>query len=333
MIAIGAMLFLQAGGAVAPPARPAQPAQPASQQSAAPVSVPVRIGVDVSPDSVTVGERFTVIVRVRAPAGSTIEFPASTDSTAMVDLAADAAIAEPRLLPVTTQGAAREMEQVAGYRMAAWDIGAQALGLSDVIVRSGIVERRIPLASYSVFVRSVLPADTTLHVPKPARDVLPFAYPWWLKWLLLALGILLAALLAWWLWRMYRRWKNRPVHPATLAQREFFRIEKLGLPDQNEGALHVALMVDVLRNYLAARVEGVRASHTSSELVAAARASGAFDPEWSSGLAELLHQSDLAKFAAWRVDTAKARELGADARAVFERVERGFVEQETRKAA
>ena len=326
MIAIGAMLLLQATGAV-------QPAQSGAQEPAAPVTVPVRIGVDVNPDTVTVGERFTVIIRLRAPAGSTIEFPASTDSAAKVDLAADAAIAEPRMVPATVAGSPREMEQVAGYRMAAWDVGAQPLGLGDIIVRSGITERRIPLASYAVFVRSVLPGDTTLHVPKPPRDVLAFAYPWWLKWLLLALGVLLAALLAWWLWRAYKRWKNRPVHPAALAQREFYRIEKLGLPEKNEGALHVALMTDVLRNYLAARAEGVRASHTSSELVAAARASGALDPEWSAGLAELLHQSDLAKFAAWRVDPAKARELGADARAVVERVESRFTEQEKQKAA
>lgn len=317
MIALGAVLLLQAAGAPAPPA---------------PVTVPVRIGVSVRPDTVTVGDPFTVIIRVRAPAGSTIEFPTTPDSAAAVDLAADAVVAEPRLVPGSA-GSPSEMEQSAGYRMAAWDVDSQSLGLGDVIVRSGIVERRIPLAAYSVFVRSVLPADTTLHVPKPARDEIAFAYPWWLKWLLLALGLLLLALLAWWLWRMYRKWKNRPVHPAALAQREFHRIEKLGLPDKDEGALHVALMTDVLRNYLAARAEGVRASHTSTELVAAARASGALDSEWGAGLAELLHQSDLAKFAAWRVDSDRARSLGADARAVVERVESRLVEQETRKAA
>lgn len=317
MIALAAMLLLQAG---------------AAQLPVAPVAVPIRIGVAVTPDTVTVGERFTVIVRVRAPAGSTIEFPAGTDSTAKVDLAGDVVVVEPRLLPAGA-GPPAEMEQTAGYRMAAWDIETQPLGLGDIIVRSGIVERRIPLAAYSVFVRSVLPADTTLHVPKPARAVIPFAYPWWLKWLLLALAILLAAVLAWWLWRVYRRWKNRPVHPAALAQREFHRIEKLGLPDRNEGALHVALMVDVMRNYLAARVDGVRASHTSSELVAATRAAGVLDQQWSAGLAELLHQTDLAKFAAWRVDAVRARELGADARAVVERVESGFTEREKRKAA
>ena len=317
MIAVG-LLLLQVAGAAPQPT---------------PVAVPVRIGVSLNPDTVTVGDHFTVIVRVRAPAGSTIEFPASTDSAATVDLAADPAIAEPKLLPSGTAGPPTEMEQLVAYRMAAWDVGAQPLGLGEIIVRSGIAERRVPLRSYTVFVQTVLPADTTLHVPKPARDLIAFAYPWWLKWLLLALGVLLALLLAWLAWRAYKRWKNRPVHPAALAQREFFRIEKLGLPDKNEGALHVALMVDVLRNYLAARAEGVRTSQTSTEVVAAVRASGALDPEWTAGLAELLHEADLAKFAAWRVDPARARELGADARAVVETVESRFVEQERRKAA
>ncbi|MGI8617618.1 MAG: hypothetical protein ACR2L6_00830, partial [Gemmatimonadaceae bacterium] len=151
--------------------------------------------------------------------------------------------------------------------------------------------------------------------------------------LLIALGILLAALLAWWLWRMYKRWKDRPVHPAALAQREFHRIEKLGLPDKDQGALHVALMTDVMRAYLAARSEGVRESQTSTELVAAATSGGLLDSEWSSGLAELLHQTDRAKFAAWRVDAAGARELGADARAVVERVESRFADLEKKKAA
>jgi hypothetical protein len=317
MIALGAALLLQAAGASAP---------------AAPITVPVRIGVSVRPDTVTVGDPFTVIVRVRAPAGSTLQFPASADSAASVELAGDAVVGEPRLVS-NAGGVPAEMEQSAAYRMQAWDVDSLSLGLPDIIVRSGIVERRIPLSSYHVFVRSVLPADTTLHVPKPPRGEIAFAYPWWLKWLLLALGVLLLALLAWWLWRMYRRWRSRPVHPAAHAQREFHRIEKLGLPDKNEGALHVALMTDVLRNYMAARVEGVRASQTSTELVAATRASGQLDAEWTAGLAELLHQADLAKFAAWRVDADRARALGADARAVVDRVESRFVEQESRKAA
>ncbi|MBA3579199.1 MAG: hypothetical protein H0W42_04365 [Gemmatimonadaceae bacterium] len=319
MIALG-LLFLQAASAQPP-------------QAPRPVSVPVRIGVDVTPDTVTVGDRFTVIVRVRAPAGSTIEFPASTDSAAKVDLSSAPAIAEPRPVPATTSGSPPEMEQVAAYRMAAWDIGAQSLGLANVIVRSGVAERSVPLVSYEVFVRSVLPADTTLHVPKPARDVLAFAYPRWLKWLLLALGILLAALLAWWLWRIYKRWKSRPVHPAAFAQREFHRIEKLGLPDKDQGALHVALMTDVLRAYLAARAEGVRESQTSTELVTATSAGGLLDSEWSRGLEELLHQTDLAKFAAWRVDAARARELGAEARTIVERAESSYADLETKKAA
>jgi len=120
---------------------------------------------------------------------------------------------------------------------------------------------------------------------------------------------------------------------AAFAQREFHRIEKLGLPDKDQGALHVALMIDVVRAYLAARAADIRESQTSTELVAAALRSGLIDGEGGRGLAELLRQSDLAKFAAWRVDGAKARELGADARMVVELFETRFAESETRKAA
>ena len=97
--------------------------------------------------------------------------------------------------------------------------------------------------------------------------------------------------------------------------------------------MHVALMTDVLRTYLAARVEGARESHTSAELVEAVRSSGMLDAQWTAGLAELLHQSDLAKFAAWRVDAAAARQVGADARSVVEHVESSLAEQERKQAA
>ena len=62
-----------------------------------------------------------------------------------------------------------EIDQVATYRLSAWDVGSLPLGLGDVTVRVNGVERRVPLAGYRVMVRSVLPADTTLRKPKPQR--------------------------------------------------------------------------------------------------------------------------------------------------------------------
>ena len=59
----------------------------------------VRFGVTVQPESVTVGDPFVVRVRVTAPAGATIAFPAGPDSAAAV-----AAIASRTVTPTARPG-------------------------------------------------------------------------------------------------------------------------------------------------------------------------------------------------------------------------------------
>ncbi|MGE5748335.1 MAG: hypothetical protein ACM31F_00130, partial [Gemmatimonas sp.] len=61
---------------VASPAAPAPPKAPVSRPD-----FPVQLGVNVTSDTVTVGQRFVAIIRVRAPRGATIEFPTASDST------------------------------------------------------------------------------------------------------------------------------------------------------------------------------------------------------------------------------------------------------------
>lgn len=299
-----------------PPGAPAAPAPlPLSDPSA------VRLGVQVQPDTVTVGDRFTVFVRVRVPAGATIAFPAGPDSGA-VELVTTAAFTEPRIDSLW-------MEQTAGYRLAAWDVDSQPLLFPNAVVRVGDVERQVPLGTLSVFVRSVLPADTTLHVPKPARELFAFGFPRWLLWLLAALLALLLALLAWWLWRKLRR-RERELPPFERAEREFERIEALQLPQQDEGARHVALMTDVLREYLAARIAEASSSQTGWELLRAMRVAeaGGWDAPMQSRAEKLFARADLAKFAAARIPADEARTLGAEARALVGETERLITKQE-----
>jgi hypothetical protein len=298
-----------------PAQRPGQPA---------PRPLDVRIGTRVEPETVTVGDRFTLWVRVRTNAGATLQFPAGPDTLGAAELVTEPAISSPR-------GDTIWVEQIAAYRMAAWDIGVQPLRFSDVLVRRGDDERAAPLGGLTIFVRSVLPADTTLHVPKPPRPAFVFVFPWWLLWLLLAV---LAALLAWWLWRRFRR-REHQLPPFERAEREFARIEAMGLPDREQGARHVALMTDVAREYLVARLEPVLASHTSTELLAAAReAPGArWDPSVHARAERLLARADLAKFAALHVAPEEARTLGGEARSLVAETERRVTAPEEKAAA
>lgn len=271
----------------------------------------VQSGVTISRDTVTIGEPFEVRVRVRAPAGSRITFPDNPDSSATVQAR------DPRTL--STNDSVQFLDQTAIYRLAAWDVGRQPVVIGNVTVALPATaqseERTVGLSALNVFVRSVLPADSSLRVPKPARPLWePTMFPWWLIALLAAAVAI--GLLFWWWWRRRRRPAAPiPVDPYVRAQREFNRLEMMGLVDAGERTRFVALAVEVLRDYLATRHEEASLALTSRELVSALRRRPTIPHEQ---LMRVLHEADLAKFAAFGLTTEQARTLARDARGIVE---------------
>jgi hypothetical protein len=150
-------------------------------------------------------------------------------------------------------------------------------------------------------------------VPKPARDILAAPRPWW-PWLVLALLVAaVIGLLVWWLWRRRRRRVEPAVNPYEVAEREFARIEALGLVEAGERGRYVALMVEVLRDYLAARYAKAPLSHTSTEVLVSLHGERAVPNE---RLTPVLTEADLIKFGRRPVTAARARELGREARTI-----------------
>lgn len=292
VIALALLLALQVGAR-----------QPATVRDP---SLAVQRGVVIAPDSVTVGEPFRVVLRLRAPLGASIEFPAGPDSAAKVEAL------DPRL--VRDNHDSTSVDQSATYRLAAWDIGAQPLDFGEAIVRVGDRERRVSFSELRVFVRTVLPADTALRVPKPARPLMELGRPWWI-WLIAALAAIgLIGLFIWWWRRRRRRTDDAPDRDAyEVAEERFERVERLALVEAGERGRHVALMVEVLREYLARVLPDARSSLTTSELLAAVR-DDARAP--TNRLAVVLSESDLIKFAARAVSADHAHELGREARAI-----------------
>ncbi|MEA2706249.1 MAG: hypothetical protein QOH22_1037 [Gemmatimonadaceae bacterium] len=288
-----------------------QAALPQSAQTQQPVgsALPVQMGYRVNPDTVIIGQPFNLFVKIAAPMGVRFEFPAGPD-TAMQNGVRPIEIRGEKLVSMLGDTA------VALYHLVAWDIGVQPLRISDVRATLGGAERRLPLSGASVFVRSVLPADTLLRVPKPPRPaiVLP-VFNWW-PWLAL-LAAIIAATLLWWAWRRYKNRPQAPVDPYVRAQREFERIERMGLVEADRGPQYLALIVDVAREYLAARVPGVRRSDTTSELLRAMQPHDGVE----AVLPGLLARADLVKFAGDDLAGDEAREAGRAIRAIVDHVE------------
>jgi len=280
---------------------------PAAAEAQRPTRIPVQAGAVVDRDSVTVGDVVTLMVRVRAPRGATVNFPSAVDSLGPVQ----------SLEPPTVRDGSDTLDytdRVATYRLAAWDVGTLPIRLGEVLVQTDDDERRVQLTLPSLIVRSVLPADTTLRVPKPARPLLPVRtpIPWW-WWLLAALAIIAIGLGIWW-WRRRRAGELPPPgDPYGDAEHEFDRIEKLRLVEAGEPGRHAALMTDVVRRYLAARLEHASLALTSGELLAAVRGAPGVPYE---RLQRLLGAVDPIKFARAPVTPNDARKLGNEAREI-----------------
>ena len=290
----------------------------------------VRVGISTQPDTVTIGDPITIRVRVSAPSGARIAFPDGPDSAAQVQAIASRTIGN-------NTSPSGGVDQTATYTTVAWDVGTVPAGLGDVVVTLGSATRHLSLSTVEVHVKSVLPADTTLRVPKPARPPMEIPIPWWKQWwpLLVALAVIALLLWLWWRSRRRRGAGGEAIDPLAFAEREFGRIESLGLVDAGERGRHVALMVDVLRDYLAMRLPEARASLTSSELARALRATRGVP---HARLAALLDEADLVKFARRSLTPDEARALGREARGIARDVETALTPPpdaaaETREAA
>ncbi len=269
----------------------------------------VQMGYRVSPDTVLIGQPFKLFVKMHTPRGARFEFPAGPD-TATQNGILPIELRGERLVTMLADTA------VALYNLVAWDIGVQQLRFPDVRVTFEGQERRPALGGASVFVKSVLPADTSLRVPKPPRPLIVLPVFNWLLWLgILAAAI--AAVLLWWAWRRYRNRPKKPVDPYAHAQREFARIEQLRLLEEGRYAEYYAKIVDVTREYLAARIPSVRRSDTSSELLRTMQPRDGVEAE----LPRLLDRADMVKFARADISLAEAKDLGLALRAIVDHVE------------
>ena len=162
MFAQIALILMQAGAAQ-------QPTPPPATQA----DLPIQMGFSVRPDTVIIGQQFNLFIKVVAPKGVRFEFPAAPD-TAMQNGVRPVELRGERIVNMIGDTA------VALYHLVAWDVGVQPLRIGHVRISSGGAQRIAPLSTASVFVRSVLPADTALRVPQPPRPliVLP-VFNWW----------------------------------------------------------------------------------------------------------------------------------------------------------
>jgi hypothetical protein len=281
-------------------------------QTAVAQAVPhAQMGLRVAADTVRIGDGFEFVIRVRVLPGFTPEFPAAPDSTE-----GQAPIIEMRDKKIE-RSKSDTLDYTATYKLVAWDLGQQQLRLTDVHLLNPRGNPAFLPVHASVFVRSVLPADSAKRVPKPPRPRFPVSkFNWWP--LIIALIAIALGYLGWIIWKRYRARKMAPRDPYQVALEEFGKIEAMQLPERGESERYVALMVDVMRKYFSHKVPDARMSDTSGQLLIRVRSAQLGD----GSLQNVLDQGDLVKFARATVGVESAKEIGANARALVDLVEK-----------
>lgn len=264
----------------------------------------VQVGTAVRPETTTVGQHFVATIRVRVPAGTRVTFPARPDSSTHVDSAGIVARTDSTIGGFT--------ESTVNYVLAAWDTGAQRLGLDSVTVMTPTGQRLAALTGFQVYVRSVLPRDTALRQPKPFRPVIAVTAFNWLPWLIASAAAILAGILVV-VWRNWRHRVARGLTPSQRAERNFMRIESQRLIESGETDRYAVEMIAVVRVYLAAVVPAAAQSATTHELATTLRGTMVVPVQ---SLIDVLDATDLIKFAQQRSTAERATEIGTEARRI-----------------
>lgn len=271
----------------------------------------VQVTARISPDSVGIGEPITVALRVRAPIGSEVRFPALPDSSEVVEPL------DPRQL--RDASTASILDRTATYRLIAWDTGRRVVRFGDItVVRDG-AETRYPVALPALRVRTVLPADTAKRRPRDGAALLEIPGGWWRFWVggVVVLGLLY---LLWRAWRDRRAARAlRGPDAAAVASDGFAHAARLGLLDAGETGRFALTHVDVMRRYLAMRFPQAGPSRTAREVAEALV--GAEFPILPGRVADLLLRCEPIAFAHAPVSAEEARGIAEEARAIVREVE------------
>jgi hypothetical protein len=290
-------------------------------QSAPAVERAPTVRVRVSPEQPAVGEPITVELRVQAPRGTLVRFPVLPDTGTRIEPL------DPR--SVTGGETADGVEQVATYRLIAWDTGSVSPAFTDVTVERDGRVMRYPVELGGLRIRSVLPADTAARQPKPAREALDAPTMPWRWWLAAAV----VALLAFWGARRARRRirEQATMDPGPLvrARAAFAHLRALDLSSAGEPGRHALSHGAVLRRYIAERWPTLPASLTAREL--AERLPATDFPVLPERVVSVAAALEPVAYAAAPIASGDAERLALESTTIVEDLERAWVARQLRE--
>jgi hypothetical protein len=230
-------------------AMPAAGAPVAGRESAE-LAREVRLDVRTAPESLAVGDRWTVELRVEVPGRAQVTFPPALPRGIDADLIEYMPGAEDESAP----GRPATRTWVARYTLALFAVGPIALPPLSVEVVADSLRATVSTDSLRTFVTTVLTdslAAAGLRDLKGQAEVRMPLWPWWV-----AAGVLAVAIAAFLWWRRRRRGAapvvplvpQRPAHEVALEALR--RLETRRLPLDGKFQEHWVALSEIVRRYL-----------------------------------------------------------------------------------
>jgi hypothetical protein len=263
----------------------------------------------------TVGDRITLRLEVKHPAGTKVELPQLEEEWGNFEVIE-------QTTPETTRSS--DGTAITGKNIVISLFEPGQYETPRLLVthqkEDGSVEELaapiIPLEIQSVLVEG----DTELRDLKP-QAILPVPPLWpWLLAAFMALSLVLGAVVGTGLWLYHRRRKREmlldlppgpvidPRPPEVIAYAELDRIAALDLPAQNQIKEHYSLVTDCLRHYIEGRYQIPALEQTTSELKTSFSIA-LIASEIVRKFLNIFQEGDLVKFARYRPQPQDAYSL------------------------
>lgn len=292
-------------------------------------------------DSVTVGDRITLVVVAERRQDATVAFPTFDPVPGQAGgLLGDLVVFGPRSQGRSLLGVGHDypVADTMTYEVTTFALDSAFVPQITVRVTAGGQERRVASAPFFFPVTSLVPDNATA-----LRDITPIAtFP---RNLLRILGVLLVALaiaglLRWW-WK--RPARPEPVSPAPLvakpvespiaeATRRLKLLESAPLSTPDEAKTFFVELSDTLRTYIERKTDVKALEMTTVELhraLVGLTQESRLQLDIADDVRTVLQQSDLAKFAKRRYPETEARAMVGETRVLLLRVEDQYRTQQS----
>ena len=294
------------------------------------------IRVNITPDSVMIGDHFVLEVEITRDIMQVVNLPEF--ERGMLNEKVEI-LAETGIDTLAAEG--RTITLVKSYLLTSFDEGSYDMGrfpalyldknIIDTIWSLDTMKLRVTTFEIDTATMTIYDIRKPLNAPFKFGEISGYLIPGWIAAALIAIGICMA-------YERYRRrlpilgFAKQAKPPHIIATKALDELEKQKLPQEGRMKLYYSVLTDILREYLAGGFGIAAMEMTSDEILEAVKPLG-LSQRLMEEFTGMLRCADFVKFAKHIPDIVDAKESMAITRALIEQTKpeetREDVEDET----